>query len=106
MNFVTICGLYQDLLPEKEEKAGKKLYMVVELKNGKSLLADGITGSSSTENPSKRDFILEGYWTHDGKNAKRVWVAVDEDFVASVSFSKSSPFPELPEPKSIGFQTR
>jgi hypothetical protein len=106
MNFVTICGLYQDLLPEKEEKAGKKLYMVVELKNGKSMLADEITGSGSSEHPGKTDFVLEGYWTHDGKNAKRVWVAVDADYVASVTFCKSSPFPELPEPRSIGFRAR
>jgi hypothetical protein len=106
MNFVTICGLYQDLLPERDEAAGKKIYMVVELKNGKSLLADGMKGSSSTENLGKRDVIIEGYWTHEGKNAKRVSVAVDEEYIASVSFYESLPFRELPEPKSIGFQTR
>jgi len=106
MNFVTISGLYQDLLPERDEIAGKKIYMIVELKNGKGLLADGMTASSSSEHPSKKDLIIEGYWTHEGKQAKRVSVAVDEDYVASVSFYKSSPFPELPEPKSIGFQTR
>ena len=106
MNFVTISGLYQDLLPEKEEAAGKKIYIIAELKNGKSLLVEGMTRSSSSEDPRKGALRIEGYWTYEGKSAQQVSVAVDEDFVASVSFYKSPPFPDLPEPRQIGFHTR